>query len=63
MAHPPFGRVVEMLEIFGSDAFEDAKDVEIGVSGAKFGGDRRAVEHNGFQVGLGCGFQTGYEFS
>ena len=63
MAHPPLRRVVEMFEIFGGDAFDDAEDVEVRMACAKFGGDGRTVEHDGFQVGLGCGLQTAYEFS
>ena len=63
LAHPPLGRVVEVLEVFRSDAFDDAEDVEVGVARAEFGGDGRTVEHDGFQVGLGRDFQTAYEFS
>jgi hypothetical protein len=62
LAHPPFRGIVEMFEIFGGSAFDDAKNVQIGMSGAEFGGDGRAVKHDGFQVGLGCGFHAAYQF-
>jgi hypothetical protein len=63
LAYPPFRGIVEMLEIFGASALDDAENVQVGMSGAEFGGDGRAVEHDGFQIGFRRGFQTSYEFS
>src|SRR5580658_3682271 len=55
LADPPLRGVVEMLEVFRCDAFDDAEDVEVRMAHAEFGSDGRAVEHDGFQVGCGCG--------
>jgi hypothetical protein len=62
LAYPPFRSVVEMLEIFGSRAFDHAENVQVRMPHTEFGGDRRAVKHDGFEIGLSCGFQTTYEF-
>ena len=63
LPYPPLRGFVEVLEILGCRAFDDAQNVQVGMSGAEFTGDGRAVEHHGFEVGFGRGSHASDEFS